>query len=125
MSRESGGRSITGPGYIKYQHGPVPSRGDKALKALKKLGAVETGTRLHYGLSMTEVMPGNEPCGTVTLTEGEKRVLDSVAQEFGHLTARELSDRSHEEPSWILAELQQKLDPELMLYGAREDDEGL
>jgi len=32
------GASLTGSEYIKYDHGPVPSRGDKRLKCLRKEG---------------------------------------------------------------------------------------
>jgi uncharacterized phage-associated protein len=122
--RETGGVSMTGSDYIRYDHGPVPSRGEKMLEKLRKSGDADTGTEHNHGYRMTAVR-ACRPADTAVLSEPELRCLDEVAREFGGQTARELSDRSHAEPAWVYARPLNKLDPSLMLYGATEDPDGL
>lgn len=122
--RETGDQSITGSEYIRYVHGPVPSRAEKALKRLRKEGALETRTEDFHGYHLSAVKAKRAPSVAV-FSDEEKATLDAVAREFGGLTARELSERSHEEPAWIYARPQDKLDPTLMLYGSHEDPEDL
>ncbi len=57
--------------------------------------------------------------------ENESAIIDRVCRELGGLTAKALSDISHDEPAWALAADMQKLDSQLMHYGTSEDVEGL
>lgn len=125
MARETGGMSITGSEYIKYEHGPVPSRGDKQLKGLVQDGALEATPRDHHGHVLLEVLPGRNPQPPTGLSEAELEMLGRVAERLGRVSAKELSNRSHQEPAWLLADDMQKLDADLMLYGAEEDPEEL
>jgi len=118
------GESITGSDYIKYEHGPVPSRGEKLLKVLRREGALTTETVSEHNKNRTKFTVLSHPDLEV-FAESELQIVDKVCSEFGAKTAKFLSEISHEEPAWALAKLQDKLDSELMLYGSHEDSDGL
>jgi uncharacterized phage-associated protein len=122
--RETGDVSVTGSEYIRYEHGPVPSRGDRELKKLRKQGAASTATEDNHGYQMTAVH-ARRAADTSVFSPAELACLDAVASELGGSTARELSERSHVEPAWAYARSLDKLDVTLMLYGAAEDPDGL
>ncbi len=117
------GATITGSEFIKYPHGPVPSRGEKILKAMRKDGAVRTEQRQHDGYSQTLVIADADVPDA--FTADERAVIDQVSRELGGKTANVLSKLSHEEPASALAVEIDKLDPELLHYGRSEDPEGL
>lgn len=116
--------AITGSDFIKYQHGPVPSRGEKAIKQLRKAGAIHAEREEFAGYDMTAISPLRKPDPRV-LSESERATLDSVCAQLGSKTASQLSDLSHDEPAWIAAPMLRKLSPDLMMYGSAEDPEGL
>jgi uncharacterized phage-associated protein len=118
------GLSVTGSEFIKYEHGPVPSRGDKFLRKLVKSGEVTSAQRSVGGRILNEVTAARAADLSVFTTE-ERGVIDTVCGEFGRKTAYELSVLSHKEPSWHYATMQCKLSPELIAYGHQEDAEGL
>ncbi len=118
------GESVTGSEFIKYEHGPVPSHGDKHLRRMTRSGEVTTTARDIGGKTLNEVKTTRDPDLTV-FSKVELEIIDRVCSRYGRKTAKELSDLSHREPSWNYAALREKLSPELMLYGAEEDADGL
>ncbi|MEE9393924.1 MAG: Panacea domain-containing protein [Planctomycetota bacterium] len=118
------GSSITGSEYIKYQHGPVPSRAERALKQLLNEHVLRTESTTVGDFQLTKIIPIILRPPTL-LSPAELNTLESVCLEFGKLSAGELSELSHREPAWIGAESKQKLSTELMHYGAKEDPDGL
>lgn len=117
------GATLTGSEYIKYDHGPVPSRGDKRLKHLDKEGRVRVKAEDHGSYRQTRVFTVDE--GKPGFPAEELRRIDAVCLCYGRKTASYLSELSHDEPAWIHAEKLQKLSPTLMCYGSKEDAEGL
>jgi len=118
------GQPITGSEFIKYEHGPVPSRDDKFLKKLIKSGEVTSTQRAVGGKVLNEVIAARAADLAVFEPE-ERHLIDSACLELGHKSAAVLSDLSHKEPSWHYAKLMDKLSPELIAYGHKEDSEGL
>lgn len=119
------GTSITGSDYIKFQHGPVPSRAERQLKNMRKAGSVHTDrVPLSADCELHQVK-SNEAADLSVFVATELAVIDSVAKQLGGKTASDLSDMSHDEPAWIEAEMLQKLDHELMHYGRSEDPDEL
>ena len=118
------GHSITGSEFIKYEHGPVPSRGDKFLKSLIKKELVSSTSRLVGGKTLNEIKSARRADLGIFSRE-ELTVIDGVCGELGSQSAMTLSELSHQEPAWHYAEKMEKLSPELMLYGVEEDAEGL
>lgn len=118
------GSSITGSEYIKYQHGPVPSRGEKAIKQLRANGSIDVEQVPFADYVMNKITVHESPSGSV-LTPSEIETLSVVCESLGRINASSLSRLSHDEPAWVYAEQLQKLSPELMMYGHVEDVEGL
>jgi uncharacterized phage-associated protein len=118
------GSTITGSDYIKYEHGPVPSRGEKSVKQLRKEERIHTAKVPFAGYEMISIAAIGAPSWSA-LDDDEVATLDAVCSELGRETAKELSKRSHAEPAWASAQLLEKLSPELMMYGVAEDPDGL
>ena len=118
------GHTITGAEYIKYEHGPVPSRGERHLKKLCREEAVSCRQRDHVGYRLNEVKSRRAP-HAVALLEAEWVLADAVCNSLGRKSARHLSHLSHSDPAWHYAEPLQKLSPTLMGYGSQEDPDDL
>ncbi len=118
------GTTITGSEFVKYPFGPVPSRGEKVLKAMRREKLLETEQRASGLITQTFVTALGKPDARLFSAE-ERAIIDGVCRGFGGKTAKELSSLSHSEPAWALAADLDKLDPELMFYGSSEDPEGL
>jgi uncharacterized phage-associated protein len=118
------GESVTGSEFIKYEHGPVPSRGDRFLKKLVKVGEVTAVQRSVGGKILNEIKAARSADLTAFSFE-ERQLIDSVCVELGRKSAAVLSDLSHKEPSWHYAGRMDKLSPQLIAYGHKEDSDGL
>ena len=118
------GEPVTGSEFIKYEHGPVPSRGDKFLRKLVKSGEVTSSQRTVAGKTLNEVKAARSADLSVFSFE-ERQLIDAVCADLGRKTAFALSELSHKEPSWHYAKMLEKLSPELIAYGQKEDAEGL
>lgn len=117
------GRSLTKSEYIKYDHGPVPSRGERNLKVLSRDGAIHVKP-VDYGSYQQHHITTIEDI-EVGFTKEEKVIIDRICRKYGRSTATHLSEISHLEPSWANATNMDKINPELMFYGYEEDQEGL
>lgn len=118
------GEPLTGSDFIKYEHGPVPSRGEKHLRQLMRDGDVSTSPRDIGGKTLNEVKSARAADLSV-FSDAERTLIDDVCVELGRKSAVALSELSHQEPSWHYAEMMGKLAPELIAYGAKEDPDGL
>jgi uncharacterized phage-associated protein len=118
------GATISGSEFVKYPFGPVPSRGEKVLKEMRREKLLETVQRASGTFTQTLVTALGKPDVRV-FSANERVVIDVVCRRFGGKTAKELSSLSHSEPAWALATDLAKLDSGLMHYGDSEDPEGL
>jgi uncharacterized phage-associated protein len=118
------GESVTGSEFIKYEHGPVPSRGEKILKQLRRKNQVTTESKTLHGHLLTNVLPSDD-ADLSLFSEDELQIMSKICRRYGALTAQKLSELSHQEPSWRLTKYLQKLDARLISYGPREDSIGL
>ncbi len=118
------GAAVTESEFIKYEHGPVPSRGEKHLKQLIKRGEVTTTPREVGGMTLNEVKAVRK-ADVGVFAKQELTLIDAVCKELGRKTAKVLSDLSHKEPAWHYAGMMDKLSPELIAYGHEEDPDGL
>lgn len=118
------GRSITRSEFIRYEHGPVPSRGEKALKLLNRDGEVVMRQETFPSHRINRVIVAHLPEAGI-FSEQELELIGRICRTHGDKTAAHLSEISHGEPAWHYAGHLEKLSPELMLYGREEDPEGL
>jgi putative zinc finger/helix-turn-helix YgiT family protein len=94
--------SLTGSAYRRLQYGPVPTDYGPMLdwmEAAELLVCDEVAYPNGYTGYDYQVGPKAESLG-VEFTAHEQAVLERVAGELGTLTAKAISDRSHEEPAW-------------------------
>lgn len=98
-------RPITGAVYRKLSEGPAPKQFVEAREALIDAGRVLLEERTYFGYVQKRpvVQPG---CGadSTLFSERELRIVDEVIDFFRGKSAREVSDYSHREPGWIMAE---------------------
>lgn len=95
------GVSLTGSEYIKYDHGPVPSRGQKRLDRLDKAGRVLVKAEDHGSYRQNHVSTVEEESPAFSAEELD--LIDAVCRRYGRKTASYLSELSHDEPAWIHA----------------------
>lgn len=117
------GHSLTNSEYIKYDHGPVPSRGEKVLKSLSRDGLISIKLKDYGSYTQHHVTTTVEP--EEVLSSNELLLINKICRKLGRATATHLSELSHLEPSWANAGKMQKISPELMHYGYEEVEEGL
>jgi uncharacterized phage-associated protein len=118
------GRSLTGSDFIKYDHGPVPSRGEKSLKQLSRNGDIDIVQEQFPSFRINRVVATTPPVKEL-FSVAELKLIGRICRAYGDKTAAYLSELSHLEPAWHYAERLNKLSPDLMLYGAAEDPEDL
>ena len=97
------GHSTTGSDYIKYDHGLVPSRGEKFIKELKKEGAIESRiVDLGKSAKMNRIK-SLRSAETKHFSQPELEIMDRVCSVYGPWKAKALSDLSHREPALAAA----------------------
>jgi uncharacterized phage-associated protein len=115
------GESITGAEYRKYPHGPVLPEGITALQDLIRHQLVrEKHIALSNGLTLHKLTSTQVPDLTL-FKESERKSMDFVLDHFGSQTATSLSQLSHQELAWLMADDGGPLDVELM--GAKSTSE--
>lgn len=98
------GKPITGATYFKLQEGPAPREFLAARRALVREGRLEIDHRPYFqGVQKRPVVVGAGPQRTL-FAESELRIVASIVSYFHGKSARDVSDISHREPGWILAE---------------------
>ena len=118
------GRTITGSDFIRYDHGPVPSRGEKSLKQLSRDGRIAIVQERFPSFRINRVVVSDPPEEKI-FSAAELDLIGRICRAYGDKSAAYLSELSHREPAWHYAGQLAPLSPELMLYGAAEDPEDL
>lgn len=97
------GRSITNEQYICRPQGPVPQSFFKCMECLAASGSIVEVTR--DVLDHTERRPAAlRSADLAQFTASEISLVDRIIEQFAGLTATQLSDLSHREPGWQLAD---------------------
>ena len=93
------GVSITGLAYSRLPYGPAPDQYHLLLGFLESTGVI-TLTPQESGPYVGDTVSLREEQGTSEFEAQELEALDRVIAEYGHLSSKELSDRSHRESLW-------------------------
>ena len=102
------GVSITGDSYVAMPFGPVPKRGEEALKRLEKTGAVKI-ERVKLGpYSQDRCIGIKSPDLSIFMSE-EIEHLHNIARRFESWTAKQMSDLTHEDYPWQSARLGEEI----------------
>ena len=99
------GQPITGATYRKFIEGPAPVELPDVRRELIDSGDATSEERPYFTGSVVRLVirTGREP-NRELFRPGELELVDSVIDFFEGKTAREVSDFSHKEPGWVIAE---------------------
>ena len=99
------GKPITGAAYFKLREGPAPRQLLTARDELIEQGRLQVEERPYFTYTQKRLVlsEGCEPDPEFLRPE-EQALVDEIIDFFWGMSAREVSDYSHREPGWILAE---------------------
>ncbi len=98
------GRVISGCEFQKLEHGPAPRQLLPVRTRLLAKGDAEIRDEDFLGRVQHRLAPLRDADLSVFSAE-ERQTMDDVLDQLDGLTARQVSDLSHEEPGWQLTEL--------------------
>ena len=108
-------KSITDETYLKYEHGPFPSRINEILDEMIDEGSVEMRLEPYYTNTQNHYYLNNVPDLSLLNTD-ELRVINSVIDKISDWNARKASNYSHGDLPWKIAEDNDELDYEYVFY---------
>ena len=98
------GQPITGATYFKLQEGPAPREFLLARRELVDEGRLVIEHRPYLnGVQKRPVVAGPGPPHN-QFRDDELQIVSSIVDYFRGMSARDVSDISHREPGWMLAE---------------------
>ena len=98
------GKPITGATYFKLQEGPAPRESLSARRELVREGRLVIELRPYFqGVEKRPVVSGSGSKRTL-FADDEVQIVESIVDYFHGKSARDVSEISHREPGWILAE---------------------
>lgn len=98
------GRPITGAEYQKLEFGPAPRRMLPVRQGLIDAGLASIEQQHYLGYPQQRLVP-IRPVEVALLSPTELAVVDGVIADLRNLTARQVSDLSHEEEGWRMVDV--------------------
>jgi hypothetical protein len=111
------GASITGATYEKWEHGHMPREMVLAQLDLETNERIATETVDYFGKTLSHITALNDP-DMSRFSDDELAVIEGAIREYGHESARYLSDLSHRELGWRLAEWKEVIPYTTVFLGA-------
>jgi hypothetical protein len=118
------GHSITGATYEKWEHGHLPRELVRSEKDMQAEGRLREEEVDYYGLTLKHVTSDREP-DMAAFTEDEIAIIEGVLRQFGHESATYLSQLSHEDSGWALANDREEIPYETALIGTKRPPESV
>lgn len=106
---------LMGLTYIKNHYGPTPREFVKVVEEMKLGGDLEEVKSAYFAYEQRKFLP-RKSADLSTLSAQETAMIDSVLSRYGDLTAKQLSDLSHEDTPWIVAEDGKNIEYEHVFY---------
>lgn len=97
------GAPISGAEYQKLDHGPAPRRLRPVREQLLESGDATMASVEVFGYRQDVLVP-ERAADLSVFSAAEIATIDEVLNDLDGLTARQVSDLSHEEPGWRMAE---------------------
>lgn len=110
---------LIGATYIKNTYGPTPVSFAKIVKDMERDGRVVEVKNKHFGYDQTKYIPTIE-ADVSLLTGRELKHIDDEIKRLSHLTAKSLSELSHIDTPWRVAEDKEVLNYEHVFYRPEE-----
>lgn len=108
-------KQIIGATYIKNTYGPTPISFAKIVKKMKSEGRLVEVKSKYFNHNQTKYIPVTE-ADVSKISGQELKHIDDEIERLGHLTASELSKRSHEDVPWLVANDKQIINYEHVFY---------
>jgi hypothetical protein len=113
------GAVISGCAFQKLEHGPAPRQLVPVRTRLVATGDAELRTEDFLGRPQHRLVP-LRPADLSVFSEQERETIEDVLSQLAGLTAREVSELSHDEPGWCLTELGETIPYGAALLGTRQ-----
>lgn len=97
------GQSITGATYEKWEHGHLPRELLLAQRDLEAAGDIATETVDYFRKKLKHITALRDP-DLSEFSEDELAIIEGALRHFGHESATYLSNLSHRELGWRLAQ---------------------
>lgn len=110
---------LIGATYIKNFHGPTPVEFKKIMQDMEKKGEIEQVKSKYFQYPQKKYLPHRE-ADLRKLTAREVKHIDEVLARLSEKNANELSEYSHNDVPWIIAENNKPLEYEAVFYRTDE-----
>ncbi|MFZ2205705.1 MAG: type II toxin-antitoxin system antitoxin SocA domain-containing protein [Minisyncoccia bacterium] len=114
---------LIGATYIKNTYGPTPVSFKKITREMEENGELVEVKSKYFNHDQTKYVPVKE-ANVDILTGRELKHIDDELEKLAHLTAKELSERSHIDTPWLVAEERQVLNYRHVFYRPEETSVG-
>jgi hypothetical protein len=111
------GKPITGATYEKWEHGHLPHELLLAERDLEADGSLIVEAVDYYGKRLMHISAARDP-DMSRFSEDELAVIEGAIRRFGYESAKYLSDLSHHEVGWRLAEMKEVIPYSTVFLGA-------
>lgn len=108
---------ITGATYEKWEQGHLPRELLLAQRDLEADGSIASETIDYYGKQLKHVTAGRDP-DMSAFSEDELAVIEGALRAFGHESATHLSELSHRELGWRLADWKEEIPYNTVFLGS-------
>lgn len=108
-------QQLMGLTYIKNHYGPTPREFMTVVEGLKKAGDLEEVKSSYFAYEQKKFLPRTS-ADLSKLTGREIAMIDNVLSRYGDLSAKQLSDLSHEDSPWVAAEDGKNMEYEHVFY---------
>ncbi|MEI6139966.1 MAG: type II toxin-antitoxin system antitoxin SocA domain-containing protein [Mariniphaga sp.] len=106
---------LTGATYRKLPFGPVPNKIDSLLGQMMENGQIQRVKTEYYGKTQSRYIPLVK-ADLTQLKASEKEVIDRVFEQMSDWTATTISDYSHKDLPWEVADDGKAISYELVFY---------
>ncbi len=111
------GKSITGATYEKWEHGHLPKELLLAERDLLARGDIASETVNYYGKRLKHITAERDP-DLSRFSEDELAIIEGAIRRYGHESAAYLSELSHHEVGWRLAQMHEVIPYTTVFLGA-------
>ena len=106
---------LTGATYRKLPFGPVPQKIDSLIGQMMENGQIQRVKTEYYGKTQSRYIPLVK-ADLTRLKASEKEVIDKVIEQMSDWTATTISDYSHKDLPWEVADDGKAISYELVFY---------
>ncbi len=110
---------LMGATYIRNHYGPTPIEFAKIVSEMEQNKEIEKIETNYFKYPQTKYLPRREPRLNL-LSAQETALIDEAINRLGSMTAKEISDYSHNDVPWMTAKEGKPIDYEAVFYRTPE-----